>query len=166
MELNIRGLGLEPTPAFKRYIERRLRHTLRSFDIDRVTVRLIRDHGRGRRATHCCDVAVSPLGLELLHVSEIHVSIRVAFARATSRMKRALVGALQRAGRLSRTARGAGLSYDLDVAAKLSTLSAEPTHAELFEPEVSRSTKPTDAAPRPRKDHAPWSARKLKGVVP
>jgi hypothetical protein len=46
MELDIRGLGLRPTPVFKGYVERRLRHALRSFDIDRVTVRLIRDHGR------------------------------------------------------------------------------------------------------------------------
>lgn len=96
MELSIRGLGLRPTPVFKRYIERRLRHVLRSFDIDRVTVRLIRNGGRGSGNTHHCDVAVSMPGLAPLRVNESHGSIRAACSRATAQTKRAVVRAVQR----------------------------------------------------------------------
>lgn len=62
MELEIRGLGLQSTPDLKRYVGRRLRHTLRSFHIDRVTVRLIRDHGRGRHATQSLRRGCVPAG--------------------------------------------------------------------------------------------------------
>jgi ribosome-associated translation inhibitor RaiA len=113
MELDVRGLGLQPTPVFKRYIQRRLRHALRSFDIDRATVRLIRDHGRGRRGAHRCQVAVSSHGRESVRVNETHGSIRVACARATSQIRRALVRLVQRARRLSRATRDATISSDL-----------------------------------------------------
>jgi ribosome-associated translation inhibitor RaiA len=105
MELSIRGLGLRPTPVLKRYVERRLRHVLRSFDIDRVIVRLIRDRGRGRRDTHCCDVAVSLPGLSTFRVNESHGSIRGACSRAAAQTKRALVRAMQGSGS-GATARG------------------------------------------------------------
>lgn len=124
MELDIRGLGLQPTPVFKRYVERRLRHALRSFDIDRVTVRLIRDHGRGRQATHRCQVAVSSRGIESLRVNETHGSIRVACVRAASQTRRALARLVHRARRLSRAGRDAPIWHDLGVAGPLAT----PTH--------------------------------------
>lgn len=119
MELEIRGLGLQPTPVFKRYVERRLRHALRSFDIDRVTVRLVRGHGRGREARRC-QVAVSPYGLEMLRVNETHGSLRVACERAASQARRALVRLGQRARRLSRAGRNAPLPHEVGVARPVS----------------------------------------------
>jgi ribosome-associated translation inhibitor RaiA len=116
MELNIRAIGLHPTPAFKHYVERRLRHGLRSFAIDHVTVRLIRDHGRGRRTAHCCQVAVASQGLELLRVNETHNSICVACVRAANKTRRMLVRLLHRARRPSRAERGATIWHDTGVA--------------------------------------------------
>ena len=103
MELTIRGLGLHPTPAFKRYVERRLRHALRSFDIDRVTVRLLRDHGGGSGATYRCRVAVASNDLGRVRVSEAHGAIRVACARAANKTRRTLVRLFHRTRRRSRT---------------------------------------------------------------
>ena len=113
MKLDIRGLGLRPTHVLKRYIERRLRHALRSFDIERITVRLIRDHGHGRHATRRCQVAVSSRGLEPLLVNEVHGSLRVACSRAVAKTKRTLTRAVHRTCDLHRTE--PGTFHDFDV---------------------------------------------------
>lgn len=102
MELDIRALGLHPTPAFRQYFERRLRHALRSYDIDRVTARLVRHHGRGRGTAHGCEVAVASHGLETLRVGETHRSMQVACVRAADKARRALARRLLRSRRLSR----------------------------------------------------------------
>ncbi len=114
MELDIRGLGLEPTPVFRRDIERRLRHGLRPFDsrLERVTVRLIRDHGRGRHATRRCQVTVDARGLETVHVAESCRSIETAFSRAATRARRELARELHRGRRLARTGRAANSRPD------------------------------------------------------
>lgn len=103
MTLDIRGLGIRPTHVLRGYIERRLRHALRSLDIDRITVRLIRDHGHGRHATRRCQVVVSTQGQNPVLVKEIHGSLRVAFGRAAAKTKRALARAAHRSRDLSLT---------------------------------------------------------------
>ena len=113
MELDIRGLGIRPTRVLKRHIERRLRRALRSFDIDRATVRLLRDHGHSRHGTHRCDVSLSAPGFAPLLVKERHGSIRVACSRAAAQAKRALVRTAQRARRSPRSGRGGQLVHDL-----------------------------------------------------
>ena len=104
MELNIRGRGLQPTPPFRDYVERQLRHAFHAFDIDRATVRLIRDHGRGPRAAYGCEIAIA-LHHRSLRVNETHSALRVAFVRATSKARRLLVRFLHRARRRSRVDR-------------------------------------------------------------
>jgi len=138
MVLDIRGLGLKPTPVFKRYIERRLRHALRAFDIDRITVRLIRGHGLGRRATHRCQVAVSSHGLESLRVNETHGSIHAACARATSRTRRILGRLVQRARRHSRATRDTPIWHDLGVAQPFATHHPIILRRSRVEPRVVR----------------------------
>lgn len=114
MELDIRGLGLEPTPVLRRDIERRLRRGLRAFDprLERVTVRLIRDKGRGRHASRRCQVTVAARGLAPLRVAESSRTIEAAFARAATRTKRELARELGVHRRTRRAARGVGLPLD------------------------------------------------------
>ena len=132
MELEIRGLGLEPTPVFRRDIERRLRHGLRRFDahLERVTVRLSREPGRGRHSSRRCQVTVDVRGLPPLRVAESCRTIESAFARAASRTKRDLArGLLVRRSNLRmtrRALRGAARSAEvpLDLAAARSEAAA------------------------------------------
>jgi hypothetical protein len=102
MELMIRERGLHPTPTFKRYFQRRLRHALRSFDVDRVTVRLLRNPRAGRHASYNCRVAVASHGLGSFRVNETHATIRVACVRAANKTRRILVRLFHRARRRMR----------------------------------------------------------------
>ncbi len=132
MELEIRGLGLEPTPVFRRDIERRLRHGLRRFDahLERVTVRLFSDPGRGRHSSRRCQVTVAVRGLAPLRVAESCRTIESAFSRAASRTKRDLARELlvRRSNRRTtrRALRGAarGAEVPLDRAAAWSEAAA------------------------------------------
>jgi ribosome-associated translation inhibitor RaiA len=99
MEFDIRGRGLHPTPVLRRYIERRLRYALRPFELDRVTVRLTREGGRGRSATQCCQVAILSHGYAIVRAHGTHESIHVACVRAAGKARRALSGAVHRGRR-------------------------------------------------------------------
>jgi ribosome-associated translation inhibitor RaiA len=112
VELDIRGLRRATTPVFRRYVERRLRHVLRSFSkrVVRVTVRLIQDQGRGRRGIRGCQVTVSGRGFESLRIEERHGSIYAAFRRATGQTKRAVARAIHRGRRFSHPRWGSGLA--------------------------------------------------------
>jgi hypothetical protein len=98
MELDIRARGLDPTPGLRRDIEVRLRRHLGPFEarVQRVTVQLIRDHGRGRHAAHGCLLTVSPRGIPPLRARHWHRSIRTAFHLAAAQARRGLVREVHR----------------------------------------------------------------------
>jgi ribosomal subunit interface protein len=103
MELDVRGLRLETTPVFRRYVERRLRRALRSFTdrVERITIRLTQNQGRGRRGIRGCQVTLSGRGFESPRIEERHGSIHAAFRRAAGQTKRALARAVHRRRRFS-----------------------------------------------------------------
>lgn len=92
MDLEIRGLGLDPTPMLRHDIERQLRHGLRRFDsrLERVTVRLFRADGHGRHASRRCLVTVAAHGLAPLRIAASGRTVEGAFALAASRARREL----------------------------------------------------------------------------
>lgn len=98
MELDIRGLGLEPTPALRRDIARRLHRSLRSFDtrVERVTLRLARHPGRSRHAMLDCLITVVADGLAPVYARCRHRSMRVACSRATALARHMLASAVHR----------------------------------------------------------------------
>lgn len=107
MELDIRGLGLDPTPALRRDVERRLRRSFRSFDarIERVSVQLVREHGRSSRGPGRCVITVSASGLEPVRARQVNRSLRIACSRAITQARHGLARAAQRARGLRRRRR-------------------------------------------------------------
>ena len=105
MKLHIHGSGIRPTGVLKRYIQRRISRALRSFDIDRATVRVLRSRGHSRHGTHRCEVALSSPGLSLLLVTARHGSLRVACSRAAAQAEHALERALTESHKPSRADR-------------------------------------------------------------